>query len=165
MVNHSIDFYVLKVNLAYKSSQSQVKSKCLLSHTPNFFSALKFLWLGSQHLRSRRHSSEKQWITPFPPFAQNGVPLMFPYNSRRDLDSPQYNGWVQLAWLDQLSPSGSLFKGCLVSSKREALEKRVERHEIKENTYLLWDEVKMVFRCVNTVCLVLVPRMLPSFGA
>ena len=93
MVNHSIDFYVLKVNLAY--------------------------------------SSEKQWITPFPPFAQNGVPLMFPYNSRRDLDSPQYNGWVQLAWFAQLSPGGRLFKGCL----NPAREKHWTIEDAWENTY------------------------------
>ena len=36
---------------------SQVKSKCLLSDTPNCFSAAKFLRLGSQHLRSRRHTT------------------------------------------------------------------------------------------------------------
>src|SRR4029434_9451799 len=33
------------------------KSKCLLSHTPNCFSAAKFLRLGQQHLRSRRHTT------------------------------------------------------------------------------------------------------------
>src|SRR4029434_6515200 len=53
-----------KTNLSNRSTvESKSKSKCLLSHAPNCFSAAKFLGLGRQHLRSRRHRITYNTIT------------------------------------------------------------------------------------------------------